>query len=525
MPERPTVHEVDEAKAVAFREALALGRRVRSRRWLVMAIGFFAVGVGGTTFRRMSKRRDALDASAAAWSEFSRCLAGSPLEPVEKLETRLLRMELSLPEAAGATEKGDWPSRCAPFANQVHRVISQSDLAQQAGYADLDDLAARAAKVVTWGLELPLLDELWSAARSLGLAVDDRDPRAPPPAHPLTAANLSPLPVPSGAHGEAHDSLDPSKLVVQFSTTPGPTSTLCTFGAGRGVVSDKRLLLQGWVRTTTEHFDRFELVRPRIDGEPRIDALPPGTRAAEIFGDELVYVVPGPNDPDVVFARSAREEGDLGEPANLGEIRGRAHEFAACRTADALVIRIRSYDAHLAGHESWAKMAFFADGAWTTAPKEVVAGNVARLTCRSREGTLTWLDDDIVHETRCTKDDCAEVTSGPLERAWAHLSPLAAADLDGKVLLLGTTHGAGPLSASLVHSVRMRIAPIDQIARAPDVVLWGDSRHEGADPSEARLFVGQGAAEVIVTTVDGANRAIRVDAGGEFASVAQGESR
>jgi hypothetical protein len=283
------------------------------------------------------------------------------------------------------------------------------------------------------------------------------------------------------------------------------------------------------VRTAAGHFDRFELVRPRPDKEPWLDALDPYTSAAALFGDQLVYVKPGPHHPDLLFARTARIA-DAGEtppsdPVALGELDGRAHELATCPTPDALVLRVRSYDERLVDRgsgqmgKSRAYFAFYAEGEWTEAPEGVVAGNGAQLTCRAREGTLTWTSGDAVLQARCDREKCAELSSGPVAHPWAHMQRLAVGDLDGKALLVGIADGSGPISPSLVHSVRMRIAPIDRIATAPDVVLWGDSEHGGVDPTAVRLFVGQGAALVIVTTSDGANRAIRVDPSGGFKPV------
>jgi hypothetical protein len=92
-------------------------------------------------------------------------------------------------------------------------------------------------------------------------------------------------------------------------------------------------------------------------------------------------------------------------------------------------------------------------------------------------------------------------------------------DLAGKTLIVGVTDGSGPFSSSLVHSLRMRLAPLDDIAKTPDLVLWGDAQHEGIDPVEIHLFVGEGAAIAIVTTKDDANRAIRIDPSGQFGPV------
>jgi hypothetical protein len=552
---------VDDASS-AFHAALEVARRRRSRQMLVLFVAACAIVAGATTFRRMSRRKAALRDAGAAWDRVSRCLVGAPIAPGETPRSRLLRIELSLPESAGAIDRQDWPLRCTVFAEQLRKAI-KGRLDDLPAVARLGALAARASatEAVTWSAEPELPDELWAAARAADLPSPretlrvDAVPPAPPAAHPLTLATLAPLPVPLGSSPEPQpDNADPTKVVLGF-TRPHAATTLCAFGPGAhgeplasvrcedgaGVLLERGPLPGAFIRTAPGHFDRFELLRPRVDKEPWIDALSPDTRAAALFGEQLVYVKPGPEHPDLLFARTASIAAagvtPLGDPVPLGELEGRAHEFATCTTKEALVVRVRSYDAHLGGErapgqteqtglpgESWARFAFFADGVWSPAPSGRLADNTATLTCRGREGTLTWVDRESLSQVRCDASRCSDASSGPLRNAWTHMQRLAAADLDGRALLVGIADGSGPFSASLVHSVRMRLAPADKIATSPDVVLWGDAPHEGALPTAVRLVVGQGAALVLVTTTDGANRAIRVDPSGAFEAVEIGKN-
>jgi hypothetical protein len=101
-----------------------------------------------------------------------------------------------------------------------------------------------------------------------------------------------------------------------------------------------------------------------------------------------------------------------------------------------------------------------------------------------------------------------------------HGTPLEAVDLDGLVLLVGIGMSGGPISAASVKTVRMRLAPLHDVARAPDVVLLGDPAHNGVDAAGARAFVRLGAAIVVVSSLDDApHRAIRVDRSGKFEAV------
>ncbi len=530
----------------AFETALAASRRRASRQKAVFVLAVCAIGAGATMFRRMSRRRESIRAVGAAWDRYSRCLVGAPLAPGETARARLLQMELTLPEAAGSTDKQDWPLRCSPAADQVRLAIGLGQLESKPAFHKLSVLAARAsaADATTWSEEPDLANDLWSAAQALDLPSPSRSAQpvlSPPlPGRALTAASLPALPLPTGSTGEPQPSPDPNKVVIAFSRPHTPGANLCAFGPGAhgeplgsahcedgaGVLRERQPRAGAFVRTALDHFDRFELVRPRVDKEPWRDALDGDTRAAALFGDQLVYVKPGPHHPDLLFARTARldnpGEEPLADPVPLGELDGRAHEFATCATPQALVLRVRSYDERLAADrpgQSRAHFAFYADGQWSHAPTDPPASNAAQLTCRAHEGTLSWVEGEAVAQVRCDPDGCSEQSSGPLVHPWTHMQRLAAGDLDGSVLLVGIADGSGPFSAALVHSVRMRLAPIDKIATAPDIVLWGDGQHGGADPAQVHLLVGQGAAVVIVTTQEGANRAIRVDPAGRFEPV------
>lgn len=539
MPDEAATSAVGGESAVeqldAFQVALQAARKRRRARTIVLVLSFAAVGFGGESWKRMTDRKKALAGAGTAWVSYARCLWGSPLEPGEKPRTRLLRMELGLPQAAGATVDHDWPGRCSPLAETMSRAAADAGLAGVPEFQRLSALSARAAEATLWSNEPALPDDLWSAAAAAGLPAlaATLDPSAPRPARPLTATSVPALPVPFPSRGERADVVDHDKLLLRFNGPHQQATTLCTFGAGSGgplslvhcedasnVVSEKRLTLESFIRTAPNRFDRFELVRPRMDTNPIVADLPPGTRAAGIFGGQLLWVMPGPHEPDVLRARTVPgDDGPLGPEMVLGDLSGRSHEFATCKTGDTLAVRVRSYDGKLGAQKSWAHVAFFSGGSWTLSRSGAVADNAARFSCTESRASLTWLEDDVLMEVRCTAEGCESAHSDPLEHAWSHLHPLLADDLDGKVILVGITDGTGPISPSLVHSLRMRLAGIADIARSPDVVLWGDAQHEGVDPSEARLFVEHGAAVILLSTADDANRAIRVDGTGQYESI------
>jgi hypothetical protein len=356
----------------------------------------------------------------------------------------------------------------------------------------------------------------------------------------LTSATLHELPVAAGSVPEERSSRDPDKIVVAFTRERTAGETLCAFGPGEGgrplgavrcedgagVLLEREPPKAAFVRSVPGHFDRFELVRPRTDKDPWLDALSLDTRAAALFGDQLVYVRPGPDHPDLLFAREAKLDDPgkepLGDPVPLGAAFGRSHELSTCPSTEGLVVRVRSYDPKLTEQDpgqSWATFAFHADGGWSHPPQPVAAASAATFTCGPGQGTLTWVHGDAVAQVRCDAAACTTRDSGPLLQAWTHMQRVAVTDLDGDALLVGIADGSGPLTPSLVHSLRMRLSPADRLTGAPDVVLWGDLHHEGVDPAVVKVFARRAAAVVLLTTADGAVRAIRVDREGSVDGV------
>ena len=109
-----------------------------------------------------------------------------------------------------------------------------------------------------------------------------------------------------------------------------------------------------------------------------------------------------------------------------------------------------------------------------------------RQSCREGGMDITWLrDDGALGQVRCMPKGCGESTSKPLEMAGT-LDHLDFGAVDGGVLVATTRRDASPLTAT-VRGVYLRVAPIAEIATAPDRVVIGDELHGGVAKVHERL--------------------------------------
>jgi hypothetical protein len=93
---------------------------------------------------------------------------------------------------------------------------------------------------------------------------------------------------------------------------------------------------------------------------------------------------------------------------------------------------------------------------------------------------------------------------------------VVAADVDGKLLLVWAAGDRG--------GVRMRLAPADQIAKSPDVILYDDLVKDGKVGSlstlfDIKAFSRPGYALLVMSTQAGVH-AVRVTADGAFKPLA-----
>ena len=181
--------------------------------------------------------------------------------------------------------------------------------------------------------------------------------------------------------------------------------------------------------------------------------------------------------------------GTLDEPRAIGLVPEDAATLLACRRGDWLALGVLSAlpefgDAKDA--KTSVSVAFRGAKEWTAPVSLEVAlerkrnslDDKWRLRQSCREGgmDITWLrDDGALGQVRCMPKGCGESTSKPLEMAGT-LDHLDFGAVDGGVLVATTRRDASPLTAT-VRGVYLRVAPIAEIATAPDRVVIGDELH------------------------------------------------
>ena len=231
-----------------------------------------------------------------------------------------------------------------------------------------------------------------------------------------------------------------------------------------------------------------------------------------------------------LMARKIGDKDDpTADPITVGKLRDyarvenyeRAEEtIRGCKTNEALIVLVNGNVRD--------SVAFHVGDRWIE-PLQL-AGTGGVLTCRGTEATETRVDPlrgealwkEQIRQDRCTAAGCqekkvgvADLVHGLREIAPGHQKSLAAADLDGKLLVVWIAGSAG--------GVRMKLAPIEQIAAAPDVVLLDDMIRGGQvqrarQLNDIRLFVRPGYAVLLVGTAVGVH-ALRIDPGGQVSPI------
>jgi hypothetical protein len=225
----------------------------------------------------------------------------------------------------------------------------------------------------------------------------------------------------------------------------------------------------------------------------------------------------------------ARSGAVLGDPVDIGElsepglIQGGLDEpphITGCKTAEAMVVRVKGYDNDF--------MSFRLGGKWSEPVSPELTGGT--LSCSKATATVTRVEpasDAEAHRTsirqaHCTSAGCkTEVVR--MEQLLHHRLEFApreghvdGVDVDGKLLVVWAAGERG--------GVRMRLAPIEAIAAAPDVVLYDDLVKDGQVQSlstllDLKLFSREGFALLILSTVTGVH-GLRIDADGKVTPLA-----
>jgi hypothetical protein len=211
-----------------------------------------------------------------------------------------------------------------------------------------------------------------------------------------------------------------------------------------------------------------------------------------LFWDWLVYKGVRHGDTILLMARRVTPGGDLDPETVIGAlpqpslVEGEelAH-ISACRMPEAFVLRVKGVDEQYT--------AFFSGGRWTPPVESVGTGGA--LTCYGGEAVITKLVTTeksgkiaaTVQQNRCTPASCISqwITFQEMLKDVPHLAPIdrdhvTAAELGGKLLVLW---GAGERGG-----LRMRLAPVGQLYKARDRVIYDDLVEEGKPAKTSTLL-------------------------------------
>ena len=246
-----------------------------------------------------------------------------------------------------------------------------------------------------------------------------------------------------------------------------------------------------------------------------------GAGLAGLLWDWLVYKGPSRSGPSKLLARKLGKDGP--EPAAAIEI-GTVDEASPSNEKEALVTGCRSDDG-LAVRVAGATtdiVALYAGGRWAAPVKTATRGGA--LTCRGVEAVTTQVTHAVennknfplIRQARCSASGCTttvvqvrEILGAVSEIAPADASGIAAADVNGKLLLVWNAGGTGGL--------RMRFAPAERLKDAEDIVITDGRDATGSAKTstltEVRVLSGSTFGVILVGTTAGV-RALIVDGTG-----------
>lgn len=240
------------------------------------------------------------------------------------------------------------------------------------------------------------------------------------------------------------------------------------------------------------------------------------TQVSLLF-DTIVYGAEG-----ALWGQRVGASGPPAAPVSLGtagDIVMKSGMIRGCRTPEALVVAARTVDGDVLTMDT-------GDRWWPLRPLKGLGG---ALTCRGREATITRrsvgyegssMIGEIAQE-RCTVDTCSSqsVDLRAFFRDVREMVPVNSGlfqtgEMDGKLLAVWKAGRKG--------GVRMRLAPVDQIAKVDDVIFFDDLVHDGeidkrqSTVIDMRLFTRPDVAVLLLQTTLGVH-AIKIEPTGKIA--------
>lgn len=245
-----------------------------------------------------------------------------------------------------------------------------------------------------------------------------------------------------------------------------------------------------------------------------------GAGLAGLFWDWAVYKGPARSAPAKLMAKKLGKDGPEGAPIEIGGVdeaspsNEKEASVVGCRSDDGLAVRVAGATTDV--------VALYAGGRWAAPVKTATRGGA--LTCRGVEAMSTQITHavennknfPVIRQARCAASGCTttviqvrELLGAVSEIAPADASGIAAADVNGKLLLVWNAGGTGGL--------RMRFAPAERIKDTEDVVITDGRDATGSAKAtiltEVRVLSGSTYGVILVGTTAGV-RALLVDGTG-----------
>jgi hypothetical protein len=255
--------------------------------------------------------------------------------------------------------------------------------------------------------------------------------------------------------------------------------------------------------------------------------------------DEVVWTVPVREGRHRIFARKLLSgDAALGPTVELGvtEPLEREPTLDVCRSDRALVLVV----GHQGNEGAMGSLVFRTSHGWQPPVHIRTPASRFGFTCDGESATLSWIigaqerpeepawgasasaavpvvGSYHVHRLRCAPKGCTHDRAALGLRRFSRSSRYVAGDLGSAMAVMWR---------SPTGDLRMRVAPLEGLARAADVPLFDDVEHEGFDwDLESDPIFGRAGSMVVLmsrqieTSEDSAIYGFRVDAGGRIAPV------
>ena len=549
--------------------------RVKPRRWPVLVALGAIVAVGGvaTALGLRFTARAEREKERASFHSLEECLLGGAPSAGMPPSVAYRRMELKLAVAPPTTNP--WPARCASHAHALHESKRRSGAANE-DVRDTAFLAERLGKLLAdprGASVYASIDELWASAAGEGYesaVAEAGSPRTEPSWLDIDAlAHIAPfsttrLPLASlrsdrvagpafhvlvdGArqrrdgrlctlHGDTFrctalpSPLDETSLTLLGGAEGDAAPLLFANGGQAGIfrASGERIaempsyggFARGDRSVAVVGYDRkaSKFVVERVEAEGTSKRAPfklegvDDDRQVALLDDNLVWAT---NAGALSTARLLPSGAPLGAVVELGTLDGLGSidSFEGCRSRDAFFLLVNGTSGAAIAFDTgdrWSPLVPAGDGMFYCSGKEAFL-----LQQRVRSGGT-----GAVSLERCTAAGCQRhgVDLDDVFQQNVELLPKyapLALPLDGKLLLVWRAGQRG--------GVRMRLAPIEHIAAADDVVVFDDRIQDGqvserSNVLEIRGWSREGRAVVFLSTTSGV-WALGIDGDGKVTPIA-----